>query len=385
MPWKETTAMSLRLEFVELALKEGANISQLCRDFGISRTTGYKWLLRFQESGSVSSSLADRSRRPHRSPRRTPAAVEQAVLQVRREHPAWGGRKIRAYLQRRGQSTVPSPSTITEILRRHGYIAPEESMKHRPYQRFEMEAPNELWQMDFKGHFALAGGGYCHPLTVLDDHSRFLLCLRACPNEKRDIVQRHLISIFRQYGLPKRMLMDNGPPWGHDGRIPSTKLSAWLIRLGIVISHPRPYHPQTLGKDERLHRSLKDELLSQCSLEDLSHCQVAFDRWQQIYNHERPHEALDLNPPAIYYVPSPRPFPEQMPPVVYDVGDIVRKVGTTGRISFHQRRFRVGKALSRETVALRPTETDGDFDVYFCHQKVAQISLRVHNDPEANV
>jgi len=239
--------------------------------------------------------------------------------------------------------------------------------------------------MDFKGHFSLTGGGYCHPLTVLDDHSRFLLGLKACSNETQDIVKHHLISLFREYGLPDRMLMDNGAPWGHDGRIPSTKLSTWLIRLDIDISHSRPYHPQTVGKDERLHRSLKDELLSRCTLEDLSHCQVAFDQWRQIYNYERPHEALDLNPPAIYYVASPRPFPEQLPPVVYDVGEIVRKVGTSGRISFHKRRFRVGKALSGESVALRPTETDGDFDVYFCRQKVAQISLRGHNDPEANV
>ena len=158
MPWKEATAMSLRVEFVQLAMKDGANISQLCRDFSISRKTGYKWLMRFQESGGDPSSLADRSRRPHRSPGRTPAAVEQAVLQVRQEHPAWGGRKIRAYLQRRGESSVPSPSTITEILRRQGQIDPEESVKHRPYQRFEMEAPNQLWQMDFKGYFSHCRG-----------------------------------------------------------------------------------------------------------------------------------------------------------------------------------------------------------------------------------
>jgi hypothetical protein len=179
--------------------------------------------------------------------------------------------------------------------------------------------------------------------------------------------------------------MDNGSPWGYDGRTPFTRFSAWLIRLEIAISHSRPYHPQTLGKDERLHRSLKAELLSRCSLENLDLCQVAFDRWQRIYNCERPHEALDLNPPASRYKPSPRPFPEQLPPVLYDVGDIVRKVDIAGKISFRNRPFRVGKAFRRETVALRPAETDGDFDIYFCHQKVAQISLRVDNVPESNV
>jgi len=377
--------MSLRLEFVQLAMKDGANISQLCRDFGISRKTGYKWLERFVEGGGTASSLIDHSRRPHCSPARTPAAVEQAVLQVRQEHPAWGGRKIRAYLQRRGQSNVPSPSTITEILRRHDHIDPEESMKHRPYQRFEMEAPNQLWQMDFKGYFSLAAGGYCHPLTVLDDHSRFLLGLRACPNERQGTVTSHLTSLFRQYGLPERMLMDNGSPWGYDGPVPFTQFSTWLIRLGIAISHPRSYHPQTLGKDERLHRSLKAELLSQCSLENLDQCQVAFDRWRQIYNCERPHEALDLDCPASRYQPSHRPFPEQLPPVLYDARDIVRKVDATGKIYFRNRTFYLGKAFRGEAVALRPAETDGSFDIYFCHQRVAQISLRVHNDLETNV
>ncbi len=380
MPWKEATAMSLRVEFVQLAMKDGANISQLCRDFGISRKTGYKWVMRFQESGGDPSSLADRSRRPHRSPGRTPAAVEQVVLQVRQEYPAWGGRKIRAYLQRRGESSAPSPSTITEILRRQGQINPEESVKHRPCQRFEMEAPNQLWQMDFKGYFSLTAGGYCHPLTVLDDHSRFLLGLRACSNERQGTVKSHLTSLFRQYGLPERMLMDNGPPWGHDGRVPFTQFSTWLMRLEIAISHPRPYHPQTLGKDERLHRSLKDEVLSQGSLEDLDQCQVAFDRWQQVYNYERPHEALGLDCPVSRYEPSPRAFPEQLPPVLYDASDIVRKVDATGKICFRNRTFYLSKAFRGEVVALRPTETDGDFDLYFCHQKVAQISLRVHND-----
>jgi transposase InsO family protein len=372
--------MSLRYEFVQLVMKDGANISQLCRDFGISRKTGYKWLMRFQESDGDPSSLADRSRRPHRSPGRTPVAVEEAVLEVRQEHPAWGGRKIRAYLQRRGERSVPSPSTITEILRRKGQIDPDESVKHRPCQRFEMEAPNQLWQMDFKGYFSLDAGGYCHPLTVLDDHSRFLLGLRACSNERQGTVKSHLTSLFRQYGLPERMLMDNGPPWGHDGRVPFTQFSTWLMRLEIAISHPRPYHPQTLGKDERLHRSLKDEVLSQGSLENLDQCQVAFDRWQQIYNYERPHEALGLDSPASRYEPSTRPFPEQLPPVMYDTSDIVRKVDTTGKIYFRNQTFYLSKAFRGEAVALRPTETDGDFDIYFCNQKVAQITLRVHND-----
>lgn len=377
MPWKETTSMSLRSEFIHLAELENANISELCRRFGISRKTGYKWLRRYREQGD--SGLADHSRRPHHSPGRTSAEVEAVVVGVRREHPAWGGRKIKAYMERKGHNQLPSPSTITEILRRNNQIDAEEALKHKPYQRFEMEQPNQLWQMDFKGYFALEEGGYCHPLSVLDDHSRFLLGLKACPNETRQTVQEQLTGVFRCYGLPERMLMDNGSPWGDDANTPHTILTAWLIRLGVQISHGRPYHPQTQGKDERLHRTLQDELLSRHTLANLSHCQLHFDRWRDLYNCERPHEAIEMQPPASRYQSSLRAFPEVLPPILYDTGDIIRKVDQQGKISFHNRSFRVGKAFRYNPVALRPSQNDGEYDVFFCHLKVAQISLRVDN------
>jgi transposase InsO family protein len=301
------------------------------------------------------------------------------VVGVRRKHPAWGGRKIKAYLERNGHRLLPSPSTITEILRRNEQIDAEEARKHRPFQRFEMEQPNQLWQMDFKGYFALEEGGYCHPLTVLDDHSRFLLGLRACPNQTRQTVQEQLSGVFRCYGLPERMLMDNGSPWGDDADSPHTILTAWLIRLGVQISHGHPFHPQTQGKDERLHRTLQDELLSRHTLPNLTLCQVHFDRWRDEYNYERPHEALEMQSPSSRYQLSPRPFPEILPPILYDVGDIVRKVDEGGKISFRNRSFRVGKAFRYNPVALRPTWIDGNYDVFFCQLKVAQISLREDN------
>ncbi len=373
MPWKETTTMSLRTEFIQLAKIEGANISRLCRRFGISRKTGYKWFKRYQEGGE--SGLADRSRRPHHSPRRSTEEIEKAVIGARQEHPAWGGRKIKAYLERKEQRQLPSPSTITEILRRNDQIDAEEALKHKPFQRFEMEHPNQLWQMDFKGYFALQEGGYCHPLTVLDDHSRFLVGLKACPNETHKTVQDQLSGIFRCYGLPERMLMDNGAPWGDDIDSPNTILTTWLIRLGVQISHGHPYHPQTQGKDERLHRTLKDELLSRYALADLPQCQVHFDRWRDVYNYERPHEALDMLSPISRYQPSSRPFPEALPPILYECGDIIRKVDEAGKISFHNHSFRVGKAFRFNPVALRPSQRDGDYDVLFCQHKVAKISL----------
>lgn len=377
MPWKEATTMSLRSEFVHMVTLEDTNFSELCRRFGISRKTGYNWLQRYRTGGK--NDLVDRSRRPHRSPHRTREQLEVAVLEVRDKHLAWGGRKIRARLEREGYRELPSASTITAILRRHARIDPQEAAKHRPFQRFEMEHPNQMWQMDFKGYFGLPDGGYCHPLTVLDDHSRYLVGLRACANETAQTVQAELTGIFRRFGLPEGMLMDNGSPWGDDAQTPYTHLGAWLIRLGVHIHHGHPYHPQTQGKDERLHRTLKAELLSQLSLPGLPDWQTAFDHWQAVYNYERPHEALGMEVPSSRYRPSPRPFPEVLPPILYDPGDFVRKVDEAGKISFHNRIFRVGKAFRHCPVAVCATEPDGTFDVFFCTQKIAQIDLRQDN------
>ena len=379
MPWKHVTPMSQRKEFVSLAMVDGVNISQLCRRFEISRKTGYKWLARVRAEGETG--LADRSRRPRRSPRTTPRGLEEAVLQVREVHPAWGGRKLRVRLQAQGWTQVPAASTITAILHRHGLIDPEESAKHQAWQRFEAPAPNDLWQMDFKGHFELAPGR-CHPLTVLDDHSRYALGLEACADERRDTVQQRLTAIFRRYGLPRKMLMDNGPPWGAEGQADYTTLTVWLLRLGVRVSHSRPYHPQTMGKDERFHRTLKAELLQYCQGLALVQCQPRFDAWRLTYNLERPHEALGMAVPASRYRESPRSFPERIPAIEYGPGDVVRKVYETGRISFHNRFFRLGKAFRGEAVALRPTVTDGLWEVYFGQHRIARINLREPADPD---
>jgi transposase InsO family protein len=377
MPWKETTAMSQRTEIIERAKADGANISGLCREYGISRKTVYKWLKREEDMGVAG--LEDQSRRPRRSPKRTEAHMEGQVLEVRKEHPAWGGRKIRRVLQDLGQEPVPAASTITAILRRHEQLDPQERPKHKAYQRFECEQPNDLWQMDFKGYFALGEGGYCHPLTVIDDHSRFLVGLKACPNETYLTVQTQLSAIFEQYGLPERMLMDNGSPWGDDAQSRHTILTSWLLRLGIAISHGRPYHPQTQGKDERLNRTLRDEVIARHAMTSLRDSQTRFDEWQHTYNYLRPHEALHLDTPSTRYQPSPRPFPTILPPVTYEPNDLIRKVDATGKIYFRNRAFRVGKAFRHQPVALRPTETDGVFQVFFCTSKIARINLPMDN------
>ena len=373
MPWRVEPVMSQRKEFVTLAQSEGVNMSELCQRTGVSRKTGYKWLRRYLEGGDQG--LHDLSKRPLQSPNRTSQEIEQLVVDLRREHPTKGGHVLARMLQDRGYEGVPSKSTITAILRRHGLIDPSESAKHEPYKRFEHDEPNDLWQMDFKGHFPMSRGGRCHPLTVLDDHSRFSLGVRACRDERGQTVQEHLTSIFRHYGMPYTILVDNGSPWGSDLAHPFTPLTVWMIQLGIRVIHSSPYHPQTLGKLERFHRSLKAELLQATSFTDIDHCQSCFDPWRHFYNLERPHHALDLDTPASRYTPSLRSFPQALPIIEYDSDDQVRTVDVNGRISFMGRLFRVGKAFRGKQVALRPTSTDGVWNVFFSIQLIASIDL----------
>lgn len=373
MPWRERATVSLRHEFVVLAAAKAAPIEALCQRFGISRKTGYKWLRRYRADGPAA--LLDRSRRPRCSPRRTPETLEAQVLAVRDEEPVWGGRKIRQVLRNRGVSAVPSASTITAILRRHGRLRTAEPQPHA-FIRFEHAAPNELWQMDFKGHIGLLRGGRCYPLTVLDDHSRFSLVLQALPGEQRLAVQQRLIEAFRRYGLPFRMTMDNGKPWGNQfGGY--TRLSAWLIRLGVRVSHSRPYHPQTQGKDERFHRTLKAELLAKQPFEDLDACQIAFDRWRERYNLIRPHEAIAGAVPAQRYQPSPRPYPELLLPFEYAPDDQLRKTNRVGQFHFQGRVYRVSEAFASDTIALRPQPTDGRFEIFYCQQKIGELNLHL--------
>ncbi len=373
MPWRELSVSAQREEFVRLAMMPGANKSELCRRFGVSRDIGYKWLRRYAAQGR--SGLEDHSRRPRASPERTPQPSEAEVLRIRAaNNGAWGGRKIAAAMRRAGMRAVPAPSTITEILRRHGQLG-RQAEHPGPWQRFERAAPNELWQMDFKGPFALPQGR-CHPLTVLDDHSRYALGLEALGDERRASVRASLSVIFRRYGLPFAMIMDSGPPWGEGRGGGYTLLAVWLIRLGVQVGHARPYHPQTCGKDERFHRSFKAEVLAGRAFRDLAHCQRAFDDWRVVYNHQRPHEALAMGVPAERYRLSPRPFPAALPAIAYAPGDIVRKVKEGGRICFKGRLWRVGKAFTGLPVALRPTRDDGVFTVHFCAQRIRQIDLR---------
>ena len=376
MPWDAMSTQDLRFEFVVEADREGANIRQLCRRFGVSAKTGYKWLERFRAAGK--SGLADRGRRPLTCPRRSEAGIEAAALSVREAHPAWGGRKICKVLTEQGLA-APSPSTVTAILRRHGVALGKFGGGAAAFQRFEREAPNDLWQMDFKGHVGLGRGGRLHPLTALDDHSRFAVVLKACPDQRTETVKAALIEAFRRYGTPRALITDNGSPWGDGPGSPFTPLGVFLIDQGVRIAHSRPYHPQTMGKDERFHRTLKAEALAGPPFADLAEAERRLESWRHVYNHERPHEALGLSTPATRYRASPRDYRETVEPFDYAPDDRVRKVQQNGWITFQGRCVRLPKAFRGCPVALRPTERDGVFEVYYRHQFIAALDFQAEN------
>jgi transposase InsO family protein len=360
-----------REELCRLALAEGANRRQLCRRFNVQPRILYKWLERYRRCGPAG--LTDHSRRPRRSPSRTGAKMEAAVLTVREENPVWGGRKIAASLRRQGLSP-PVPSTITAILRRHGQpmVAPGQ----KTWKCFEHAEPNALWQMDFKGDVAF-GRGRLHPLTVVDDHSRYAVVLQAADNERHQTVQNAVQAAFERYGLPEIILTDNGSPWGDTGERSLTKLGVWLIEHGVAPWHSAPFHPQSHGKNERFNRTLKAELLEGRTFGDLQQAQQAFDGWRHRYNHHRPHDALGLAVPADRYRPSARSYNPIVGPFGYGPDDIVRSVDVAANISFRGRRLKASKALVGKHVAIRPTERDGVFDLIFRHVTVKSIDF--HN------
>lgn len=374
--------MSQRTEFVLLASQADVNFRRLCSRFKISRKTGYKWRSRYLAGGAMS--LVDRSRQPKHSPLTVSGQLAEVVIKVRQEHPTWGGRKLKRRLQDLHQRNVPAASTCTAIVRRAGLLDPQKSAAHRPLQRFERSSPNELWQMDFKGHFGLQNGGRCHPLTAIDDYSRFNLVLQPAGNETGPTVRAALTEAFSLYGLPSAILCDNGPPWGTADQVcPYTSLTVWLLRLGVQILHGHPYHPQTQGKAERFHRTLLDELIALNTWRDLAHCAREFPRFRHCYNCERPHDSLEGNKPVSRYQPSPRTLPASLPSIDYHSSMRVQTVRPAGIITLKGQTWYVGRAFSGLPVGLRPSaQADGQWFVYFAHHLLGCFDLHTPRLPK---
>ena len=384
MPFTEQSIMGQRTEFCILSSKPGSNMSELCRRFRITRRTGYKWLERYHNEGF--SGLINKSRRPHHSPNQTSEDIEKYVIKIRRADQVWGSKKLHRIMNNHKEQglytypSIPCKATITKILGRNGLIPPNRSKQSEGFERFEYEYPNELWQMDYKGYFRLLNTELCHPLTITDDHSRFNICLVACKNQQEETVKEALINVFKKYGLPYMILTDNGGPWGTAGNDSAegfrsyTKLEKWFIQLNIKLIHGRPYHPQTQGKEERFHRTLKQELLDFEQFRNFAHCQIRFDAWREKYNCIRPHEAIDFKTPADLYHPSDKEYPEKIRSYEYDTTDIKRRVDN-GVISFKSKEIKVGRAFSGEYVAMRKSIKEDSYDIYFCNQLIRTITL----------
>lgn len=370
MPWERKTVEEERAAFIR-EVKEGIESkAALCRKYGISRPTGDKWLKREAEGKS----LSDRSRAPIQQAGKTPAEKERQILELREEYPGLGAKKIKRILENRGE-TMPSVTTVNNILSRNGCISLEASQaNHRPI-RFEMEQPNDMWQTDFKGHRKMENGKRCHPLNILDDHSRFALCSDANESEQLQPTKQSFERVFMEYGLPRRLLCDNGNPWGTSQSVGYTKFEVWLLELGVLPIHGRIRHPQTQGKQERFNGSLERELLRHTSFRDFQDAQEKLDAYRFFYNYVRPHEALDMKTPAQVYTPSPRPMPRLILPWEYDHGQ-VHKVKSTGFLSCFSQGFFLSEAFADKLVCIVPDQhIDGRFNVLFRQFRIASFDL----------
>lgn len=352
MPWDQTEPVNERLKFVAAAQRSGGTMTELCIEFGISRKTGYKILRRYEEEGPEG--LRDRSRSPRSHPNQTPGEMEAAILRVRKAHPTWGSKKILAVLEREGVSGLPARSTVDAVLKRAGLVAPRRCRKRRAATGppcVTAEAPNDVWSIDYKGWFRVGDGTRCDPLTVNDVYSRASLLCRALVSPKLADVQYWLDRLFRECGLPLAMLSDNGPPFASQGIGGLSRLSVWLIRLGVEPVFIEPGHPEQNGRHERFHETLKAETASP-PRGSIRAQQGTFSRFRGVYNDERPHEALDMRVPSDLYVPSERSMPNRPPEFEYEDSLIVRRVHKCGTIKWKGASVFVGEALGRELVGL---------------------------------
>ena len=368
MPWRTESVMDQRVEFVLRARAGAESIAALCRDYGVSRPTGYLWLDRYQEVGSVNG-LAEHSRRPLHSPQRLAAAVEAAVLALR-DKTAWGGPKIAKALERRGVRVAAA--TAQRILKRHGRVVPPGVQKTK--LRFAREQCNELAQMDFKGDYRLRRGK-CYPLSLLDDCSRYLHGLWPLPSPGGEGVKQSLETYFRAHGVPLSLLLDHGTPWfSTTNRQGLTWVSVWLLKQGVILRYSGFRHPQTQGKVERFHGTLKRRTKHRGEPRTLSEWRAWAVEFRQEYNFERPHEALgNKTPGEVYQAVNLRAYQEQPREWEYS-GGVVKRLNPQGQLYYRQQTYFVSEALASERV--RVDELEGKLLVTFRHLTVREIDLR---------
>lgn len=351
MPWKLLSIMEERFRFVILASSYGMNISSLCRDFGISRTTGYLWLRRYKQTGNLSD-VREHSRRPHRFANMTSVENERRVIELRNRY-GWGAKKLRELLLREGLDM--KVATINRILKRNGLIHLKDS--HRPaLKRFERKNPNELWQMDFKGDYRLPVGR-CYPLSILDDHSRYAVGLYALKGQDTETVFSCLVDAFETYGVPEGILTDHGIPWwGNSNHHGLTRLSVRLINQGIKLYFSGIRHPQTQGKVERFHRTLAHAVRHHGRPSTIKGWRELLEFFLDEYNYVRPHEALSMDTPNEHYQPSQKAYSPDPKEWDYPDGSIVKQLNSQGCLPYRQQRYFVCESLAEQKVAIEQIE-----------------------------
>jgi len=376
MPWRNTAPMDQRTQFIADHLRETQTITELCDRYGVSRKTGYKWIDRYLRLGPAG--LEERSRRPHRAPNQTADEIVAALLEARHRHPVWGGKKLRALLQRRHPRwTLPGRSTVCDILSRHGLVPTRRQRRrigHPGKPTTIMAAPNAVWCADYKGQFKTGDGRYCYPLTVTDGFSRYLLGCQGLSSTTVAEAQPVFTRLFKEYGLPLRIRTDNGVPFATTTLARLSKLSAWWVRLGILPEFIEPGRPDQNGRHERMHRTLT-AATTRPAAGSLGAQQRRFNGFREEVNHERPHEALDQQTPATCYHQSPRPMPDRLPPLEYPDRFEVRYVSANGGIRWNRRWVNVSTVCVGEYVGLEEID-DGIWNVYFGPLRLGRLLER---------
>ena len=370
MPWEGRTVYQMREEFVRRAQEKRESLTALCQEYGITRRTGYKWLGR-AEAGET---LEDRSRRPGRIHRRAPE-IEAEIVRHRKRYPATGAVKLHRMMENEGYQGLPSTKTFNNVFKRNGLITRGASLNATACRRFEREQPNDLWQGDFLGHFPLENGDRCHPLNILDDHSRYNLCIEPMRSETFEDTQPVMIRLFETYGKPKAFLCDNGNPWGTAQSTGYTRFEVWLMDHGILTLHGRARHPQTQGKSERFNQTLRRELLRQTTIKDWQDAANRFREYRDFYNEVRPHRALDLDTPSQHYEPGSRAYSDIIPQWEYPEGSVLRKVKYTGYFTWKGQGYFLSEAFADREIAVRKSRIDGCISLFYRQFRIGRIDI----------
>lgn len=369
MPWKEQRVAQMRTDFVEQALHGEKTKAELCREHGISRPTGDKWIARYL----AGETLEDRSRRPYTIAGRTSPDIEQLIINYRMAHPAIGAAKILRILSNEGYTGLPCAKTVNNILKRNNLISPEASRAATPLVRFEKSYPNEMWQADYKGNFLMKNGKRCYPLNILDDHSRFNLCCKPQASETFRELKPVMVQLFEEFGLPFSLLCDNGNPWGTAQSTGFTSFEVWLMDLGILTIHGRPLHPQTQGKEERFNGSMTRELLRHTVIEDMDDAERKFSEYRDFYNNERPHCSLALDTPVQHYEKSKKEYNPQVNPWEYPEGCTIHRVKSSGYITVGGQGYFLSEAFGEKEIAVKKSDKPNCINLYYRQFIIGQI------------